>query len=36
MPLSEVTARLRAWIAHAEHGNTWKLRAQLFSAHAFS
>jgi hypothetical protein len=29
MQLSEVTTRVRAWIAHAEHGNTWKLRTQL-------
>jgi retron-type reverse transcriptase len=33
--LSDVTTRVRAWIAHAEHGNTWKLRAQLFDQRAF-
>jgi len=26
---------VRAWIAHADHGNTWKLRAQLFDQRAF-
>lgn len=31
MQLNEVTARVRAWIAHAEHGNTWNLRTQLLS-----
>jgi retron-type reverse transcriptase len=33
--LGDVTTRLRAWVAHAEHGNTWKLRAQLFDQRAF-
>jgi RNA-directed DNA polymerase len=33
--LSEVTTRVRAWIAHAEHGNTWKLRTQLLGQRAF-
>lgn len=35
MQLSEVTTRVRAWIAHAEHGNTWKLRTQLLGQRAF-
>jgi retron-type reverse transcriptase len=35
MRLNEATIRVRAWIAHAEHGNTWKLRAQLFDEGAF-
>jgi retron-type reverse transcriptase len=34
MRLSEVSTRVRAWIAHAEHGNTWRLRAQLFEQRA--
>jgi retron-type reverse transcriptase len=34
--LSAVTSRVRAWIAHAEHGNTWRVRAQLFDQRAFS
>jgi retron-type reverse transcriptase len=32
---SDVTTRVRGWIAHAAHGNTWKLRAQLFDQRAF-
>jgi hypothetical protein len=35
MQLSEATTRVRAWIAHAEHGNTWKLRTQLLRQRAF-
>jgi hypothetical protein len=27
---SEVNAKVRAWIAHAEHANTWRLRRALF------
>jgi hypothetical protein len=27
--------RVRAWIAHAEHGDTWSLRAQIFGQFAF-
>lgn len=27
---SEVEARVRAWIAHAEHANTWRLRQAIF------
>jgi retron-type reverse transcriptase len=33
--LNEVAVRVRAWIAHAEHGNTWKMRAQLLGQRAF-
>lgn len=35
MALDDVTSRVRAWIAHAEHGNTWRLRSQLFGGRAF-
>jgi retron-type reverse transcriptase len=33
--LEDVSQRVRAWIAHAEHGHTWKLREQLFAQYAF-
>lgn len=32
----EVAARLRAWNAHAAHGDTWALREQIFSQHPFA
>lgn len=32
----EVRERVRAWIAHAAHGNTWKLRQRLLARFAFS
>jgi retron-type reverse transcriptase len=31
----EVDQRVRAWIAHAEHGHTWRLREQIFARHGF-
>jgi hypothetical protein len=31
----DVDSRVRAWIAHAAHGSTWKLRGQLFGQAAF-
>jgi hypothetical protein len=33
---SEVRERVRAWIAHAAHGSTWKLRQSLLAQFAFS
>ena len=30
VPADEVDARVRAWIAHAEHADTWRLRAAIF------
>ena len=30
MPLEKVNESLRCWIAHAAHGDTWKLRRKLF------
>jgi hypothetical protein len=35
MPLDDVTARIRAWVAHAAHGDTWRLRRQLFEQAVF-
>jgi len=35
MQLTEVTVRVRAWIAHAKHGNTWRLRTRLLAQHTF-
>jgi Reverse transcriptase (RNA-dependent DNA polymerase) len=35
MQLGQVTLRVRAWIAHTEHGDTWKLRTQLLGQRAF-
>lgn len=31
----DVDSRVRAWIAHAAHGDTWKLREQVFEAIPF-
>ena len=31
----EVNQRVRAWIAHAAHGDTWRLREQIFGQCAF-
>ncbi len=31
----QLKARVRAWIGHASHGDTWRLREQLFSQFAF-
>jgi hypothetical protein len=31
----EIRPRVQAWIGHARHGNTWKLREQLFGQYAF-
>ncbi len=31
----EIRPRVQAWIGHARHGNTWKLREQLFGQFAF-
>ena len=32
---ADLEARVQAWIAHAEHGDTWKLREQIFEEFAF-
>ena len=31
LSLEEMTTSVRAWIAHAEHGDTWRLRARIFA-----
>jgi len=31
----EVGTRVRAWIAHAEHGDTWRLRERIFEETGF-
>ncbi len=31
----EIRPRVHAWIGHAQHGNTWKLRERLFGQFAF-
>jgi len=31
----ELRERLRAWIAHAAHGDTWRLRRRIFSGYNF-
>ena len=35
MGWDEVNQRIRAWIAHAAHGDTWRLREQVFGQFAF-
>lgn len=35
MKLEEITCRVQAWIAHAAHGQTWKLREQFFAQGVF-
>jgi retron-type reverse transcriptase len=32
---AEVHPRIRSWIAHAAHGDTWKLREQVLAQHVF-
>jgi retron-type reverse transcriptase len=32
MELEEETERIRAWVAHAAHANTWRLRSAIFGA----
>jgi retron-type reverse transcriptase len=34
--LGEVTHPLRSWVAHLEHGNTWRLREQIFATLVFT
>jgi hypothetical protein len=29
--LSQVTQSLQSWVAHLNHGDTWKLRQQIFA-----
>ena len=36
MEWDEVEACLQAWNAHAAHGDTWRLREQVFDQHGFS
>lgn len=33
--LADIRQRVRAWIAHADHGNTWRLRQKLLGQFAF-
>ena len=32
---NQIDARVRAWMAHAAHGDTWKLREQIFGQYVF-
>jgi hypothetical protein len=32
MELEGETERIRAWVAHAAHANTWRLRSAIFGA----
>jgi hypothetical protein len=34
--MEQIRPRVRAWIAHASHGDTWRLRERIFSEIAFS
>lgn len=34
--ISEVTDRVRSWVAHLEHGDTWRLRGRIFSSLVFT
>ena len=34
--VSEVTQRLQSWIAHLQHGDTWRLRERIFTALVFA
>jgi retron-type reverse transcriptase len=34
--LDEITQSLRSWIAHLEHGDTWRLRERVFSFFTFA
>jgi len=36
MALEDIQQRVQAWIAHAAHGNTWKLREGLLAQFAFT
>lgn len=33
---AELTARVRSWIAHLQHADTWRLREHIFSSLAFT
>jgi retron-type reverse transcriptase len=35
-PWDEVRQRVLAWIAHAAHGDTWRLREEIFERHSFA
>jgi len=35
LPGAGVDQRVRAWVAHAEHGDTWRLREQVFAEYTF-
>jgi retron-type reverse transcriptase len=34
--LEEVSQSIKSWIAHLEHGDTWKLREQIFANLVFT
>lgn len=36
LTLEQVTQSLRSWIAHLEHGDTWRLRERVFGSLAFA
>ncbi len=36
MQLQEVTQSIQSWVAHLEHGDTWKLRQKIFISLVFS
>ncbi|MBP8019140.1 MAG: hypothetical protein KAY82_03805 [Hylemonella sp.] len=33
MALDDLSAKVQGWVAHAEHGNTWRLRERIFDSH---
>ena len=35
LALDDMTASVQSWTAHAAHGDTWRLRAQIFAALVF-
>jgi len=36
IPLQDVTQRVRSWIAHAAHADTWRLRQAIFRGGRFT
>ncbi|OAD22549.1 hypothetical protein THIOM_001640 [Candidatus Thiomargarita nelsonii] len=35
IPLREVSQSIRSWVAHLEHGDTWRLRQKIFESLIF-
>ena len=36
LDIDEITQSIRSWVAHLEHGDTWRLREKIFSSLVFS